>query len=127
MKGKERILVIVLALLIAACAHSPSARPDPPAEIVVSKMEIMKTAVEVGRSMNFPEITRFDEEKGIVEFGAFGKPVVGLTAQVKISPDNTNVGIIVKRGALYVPASAEATGREFMRKFEEKLREKHSI
>ncbi|HSR13693.1 MAG TPA: hypothetical protein VLS90_19755 [Thermodesulfobacteriota bacterium] len=125
MNGKLWAPAFWIALLLAGCAHPQPGKSASGVESV-DKGEILMMAVEVAKSMNFPEVTRFDREEGVVEFGSFGRQVVGLTAQVKISPDNASVGIVVKRGSVYVPVSAEPTGQEFMRKFQEKLKRKQA-
>ncbi len=128
MKRNGMVLAAIFLLMFTlACAHSPTVAENESDGVLAKKIEILQIAVEVAKSMNFPKVTRFDKENGIVEFGRFGQAVEGITAQVRVSSDNSKVNVSVKRGSTYVPASAEVTGQEFLRKFREEWKKKQAI
>jgi len=127
---KNRILGgAVFCLLVAGCAPLIASKIIP-VEGNVQKVEILLLASEVAQSMNFPEVTQFDKEKGIVDFGSFGTGMIGLTAEVKVGSDNKNVEITVQRvksGSfhpvdIFLPVGEVVD--QYTKKFDEKLQQK---
>lgn len=54
-----------------------------------------------------PAMSKMDKANGLVEFGAFGMPQMGLTGQARITGDH-QVEVMVKRGSVFVPLKAES-------------------
>ncbi len=120
-----RATAVLLLVLISSCAFFPTATKTIPVDNQIqNRAEILELAVDVAKSMNFPEVTKFDPANGIVEFGAFGMPVTGITAQVRVRSDNRNVDVTVKRGSVYVPLAVEETANQFSNKLHERLQQK---
>ena len=72
--------------------------------------------------MDFPPVTKLDKTNGIVEFGAFGIPVTGITAQVRVRADN-QLDVTVKRGSVYISLPVEETADKFKSALEARLKE----
>ena len=125
MRVVKTVTILFLTLFFVSCAHFPTvSRTISIDGQVQNRAEILELAVDVAKSMNFPEVTKFDQANGVVEFGAFGMPVTGLTAQVRVRSDNKNVDITVKRGSVYVPLPVEETANEFTKKLQERLQQR---
>jgi hypothetical protein len=131
---RNRILGgVVFCFLFAGCAHlsnSPlTASRTIPVEEQLQKVEILLLAVDVARSMNFPEVTRFDKENGIVDFGSFGTQILGLTAQVRAGSGKKNVEVAVQRvkggstRSIDIPLPVEEIVNEYANKFNERLQQ----
>lgn len=119
-----KVTAVLLIAILLGCAHFPTVTKSIPVDIQFqNRAEILELAVDVAKSMNFPEVTKFDPANGIVEFGAFGMPVTGITAQVRVRSDNKNVDVTVKRGSVYVPLPVEETANQFASKLQERLRQ----
>lgn len=125
---------VVFCFLFAGCAHlttSPlTASRTIPVEEQQQKVEILLLAVEVARSMNFPEVTQFDKERGIVHFGSFGTGMIGLTAEARVGADNKNVELTVQRvksglvRSADIPLPVEEIVNEYAKRFNERLQQK---
>ena len=126
----------LFSLLFTGCAQftgSHIASKTAPVEKQAQKVEILLVASETAQSMSFPEVTLFDKENGIIDFGSFGTGMMGLTAEAKVGADNKNVEITVqrvKRGALTdavdIPLPVEKIADEYAKEFEEKLQQKEA-
>jgi outer membrane protein OmpA-like peptidoglycan-associated protein len=116
----------MLITLITSCAHFPSAT-----KIIAANNQdtarILELAVDVAKVTNLPEPTKFDPDKGVVEFGAFNEPVMGITAQVRMRPDDGNVDVTVKNGSMYVKRPVDETLNRFSSKLQERLQQKKPI
>ena len=110
----------LLAFLLASCAHWDTITrsmtfADQP------KIDVIDMAIDVAKELDFPPVTKVDKASGIVQFGAFGEPVLGLTAQVMVRPGN-KVDVTVVRGSEYVALSAEQAADNFKKKLEERIK-----
>lgn len=116
------VVVIFVMMLFIGCASFPTATNTilMEGQFSVHKVGIMEQAIEAARSMDFPPMTKFDKDNGIVEFGKFGGHALGLTAQVRIRSDN-NVDVTVKRGSIYGSLPVKETTDEFTRRLKEQL------
>lgn len=108
-------------LLVVGCAHFPQETRFVQIDNSFSKTELLEIAIDIAREMNFPPMTKLDKSSGIVEFGDFGAPVTGITAQVRIAPKN-RIDITVVRGSVYVPLPVKDIADEFKIAFESKLK-----
>jgi hypothetical protein len=81
---------------------------------------VLEAAVDAAEDVNFPPMTKMDKANGIVEFGSFEMPEMGITAQVRVRSDG-QVEITVKRGSAYVRKGVDKQADAFKAKFEEKL------
>ncbi|NGP90198.1 hypothetical protein [Fodinibius halophilus] len=117
-----KILKVIPFILLISCATFPSVTHTIETDQKIEdRARILEAAVEVGKSMDFPEVTEFNPENGIVQFGAFGTSVVGITAQVRIKTDNKNIDVTVNRGNAYIPKGVEETANKFKSRFQEKI------
>ena len=133
---RDRILVgLLFCLLFCGCAPfigSPrTASKTVPVEKPAQKVEILLVASETAQSMNFPEVTLFDKDDGVIDFGSFGTAMMGLTVEAKVGADNKNVEITVQRvkrraltDAVDIPLPVEKIADEYAKEFEEKLQQK---
>jgi hypothetical protein len=120
-----RVTTVLLMAIVSGCMHYPTVTKMIPVDIQLqNRAEILELAVDVAKSMSLPEVTKFDPANGIVEFGPFGVPSVGITAQVRVRSDNRNVDVTIKRGSVYVPLPVEETANQFSSKLQERLQQK---
>jgi len=121
MKKLRFSFITMFILLVVGCAHFPQETRFVQIDNSFSKTELLEIAIDIAREMNFPPMTKLDKSSGIVEFGVFGAPVTGITAQVRIAPKN-RIDITVVRGSVYVPLPVKDIADEFKRTFESKLK-----
>jgi hypothetical protein len=69
---------------------------------------VLEAAIEVAPEVNLPVMTKMDKANGLVEFGSFEQPNLGLSAQVRVTPDN-QLEIVVKRGSCFFQEAATPT------------------
>jgi hypothetical protein len=133
-QGNRMLRGVVFCCFLAGCAHlttSPlTASRTIPVEGQLQEVEILLLAVDVARSMNFPEVTRFDKERGIVHFGSFGTGMMGLTAETRVGADNKKVELTVQRvksGLVRsddIPVPVVEIVNEYAKRFNERLQQK---
>jgi hypothetical protein len=111
-----------LTLLLVGCVHFPTKSADITYSPTTKQGDVIELAIEVARSMDFPPATKIDKANGIVEFGAFGHPMLGITAQVRVKSEG-ELEVNVTRGSEYVPLGVDKTADEFRSKLEERLHE----
>tara|TARA_Y100000294_G_C8422950_1_gene283608 strand:+ start:173 stop:550 length:378 start_codon:yes stop_codon:yes gene_type:complete len=114
-------ILSIFLITIIGCAHFPQELRFVQANDTLNKTELLDVAIEVSREMNLPPMTKLDKSNGVVEFGKFGSPVTGTTAQVRIGAKN-KVDITVVRGSVYVPLPVKEIADEFQTRFEAKLK-----
>ena len=117
-------LAISVAVLITGCqtyVPSNSVRTVP-LDGKLTTDAVLEAAIEVAPEINLPVMTKMDKADGLVEFGGFEQPELGLSAQVRVRPDN-QVEIIVKRGSTFFPLSADANADTFKTRLAERLSE----
>ena len=117
-----RATFLFLIILFLGCAHWPTATRSISIDKEAAKKDIIELAIDVAKSMGFPPVTKLDKPSGIVEFGKFGSSVTGITAQVRIRPDN-QVDITVIRGSVYIPLPVEETADKFRNLLVERLQQ----
>jgi hypothetical protein len=82
--------------------------------------DVYDAIIDAARESSLPAMTKEDKADGIIEFGGFEGPELGLAAQVRIRSDN-QLEITVKRGSVFVPMSADADADVFKNKVEARL------
>ncbi|HEX3799308.1 MAG TPA: hypothetical protein VH413_11450 [Verrucomicrobiae bacterium] len=110
-----------LILLLVGCVHFPTKSADIAYSPAIKQGDVIEMAIEVARSLDFPPATKIDKANGIVEFGAFGQPMLGITAQVRVKSEG-QLEVNVTRGSEYVPLGVDKKADEFRDKLEERLR-----
>jgi PBP1b-binding outer membrane lipoprotein LpoB len=120
------VSVIALAVLITGCAiqsyvPSNSIRTIP-LDGKLTNDAVLEAAVEIAEEVSLPAMTKMDKADGIVEFGGFERTEMGLSAQVRVRPDN-KLEIIVKRGSVFFAQNADADADTFKTRLEERLTE----
>ena len=83
--------------------------------------EILEAAIETAQNIGFPAMSKLDKANGIVEFGGFSGSVMGITAQVRVLPNN-QAEVTVKRFTAYIPLGVDEQADLFRTKFEEQLK-----
>lgn len=121
MKHLSIFLFCAIALLVG-CAHMPTANNTVIVPESAQKADLLEIAIDVARDMKFPPVSKLDKANGIVEFGGFGGPELGVSAQVRIRSDK-NLDVTVKRGSVYMPLPVEKTAVEFKEKLQAKLQQ----
>ena len=98
MTTKIRCISAVALILLAGCqtyVEHNSVRAIP-LDGKITNDAVLEAAIEVAPQANLPAMTKMDKANGIVEFGAFEGPELGVTAQVRIRPDQ-QLEIVIKR------------------------------
>jgi hypothetical protein len=78
----------------------------------LDKDKVYNAVIEAARDTGLPPMTKMDKANGIIEFGSFELPEMGLTAQVRIVSD-TSMELTVRRGSAFIPIKAESQGDTF--------------
>ena len=86
----------------------------------LSKDQVLNAVIDAARDANLPAMTKMDKANGIVEFGSFELPEMGITAQVRLVSD-TSLEITVRRGSTFIPLKAEAQTDAFRDRITERL------
>ena len=113
------ILAIIVCAGCATYSPSHSVRTIPFSPKVKSDV-VLEAAIEAAQASKLPAMSNMDKANGVVEFGAFGTPEMGLTAQARVRSDN-QVEITVKRGSMFVPIKAESPADTFKTNLLERL------
>lgn len=123
MKSTARIgIVIAVVALLAGCAHFPTRNESLSIPATIPPSQVLELVIDAGRQVNFPPATKIDKANGIVEFGTFGMPVIGITAQARVRDDNT-LDVTVKRGSVYIPMPVDPDSQRFKDAIEKNFRE----
>ncbi|MEJ0091350.1 MAG: hypothetical protein WDM80_16590 [Limisphaerales bacterium] len=119
---KKIILTISLLSLIAitGCAPMSVVTRTVPVSASVGQADIIEIAITAARQVGFPPATKIDKQTGIVEFGGFGMPELGITAQVRVKSP-VELEVTVRRGSVYIPLGADKQADEFVAKLKEGL------
>ncbi len=115
-------LAISLLGLLTGCVFAPTTSRTISLTGKVPTGDVLENAIEVAKLVNFPPMTKLDKANGIVEFGGFGMSELGITAQVRVRPDN-QAEITVKRGSAYIPLGADKQADAFRNQLESRLKE----
>jgi hypothetical protein len=113
--------LLLLVVGITGCAPMPTVTNTVTYPSTVKAGDVVETAIDVAREMKFPPATKIDKTEGLVEFGNFGQPMMGITAQVRIKSEG-QLDVTVTRGSVYVALAVDKTANEFKNKIEERLR-----
>ena len=119
---KPYIPAIALLIIATGCAFYPTASRTVAISGGIKDDAVLEAAVETAQSIGFPTMTKMDKADGIVEFGSFEGPQLGISAQVRVLPDN-KAEITVKRGSVYIPFGTDKEADEFRAKLDERLQE----
>lgn len=120
----KRILLslsFALATLFTGCAHMPTATRSVALSPTASTEAVLEAAVDAAREAGLPAVSKMDKANGVVEFGAFGMPELGVTGQVMVRSGHV-ADLTVKRGSVYIPLKADEQADKFRAAFEERLR-----
>jgi hypothetical protein len=109
MKNKllNLILIVIASGVLTGCqTYKPtnSVRTIP-LDGKLANDAVLEAAIEAAQESNLPSLTKMDKADGIVEFGGFDAPEMGVSAQVRIRPDK-QLEIIVKRGSVIFARNA---------------------
>jgi hypothetical protein len=88
----------------------------------LSRDQVVNAVIEAARAASLPAMTKMDKANGIIEFGSFELPEMGLTAQVRLVSD-TSLEITVRRGSAFIARNAEAQADAFRDRIAERLSE----
>jgi hypothetical protein len=126
MKTIFRLLLPVFSVAVAGCASVVTPTRIRTIDVsyspAVSHGDVIEAAIAVGRELNFPPATIIDKTVGMVNFGDFGKPILGITAQARVKSDG-DLEVTVNRWSEIVPMSADAPAEQFKAKFEARMAE----
>jgi hypothetical protein len=86
----------------------------------LSKDQVSNAVIEAARDASLPAMTKMDKANGIIEFGSFELPEMGLTAQVRLVSD-TSLEVTVRRGSAFIARKVEAQTDLFRDKIGERL------
>jgi hypothetical protein len=124
MKITIRLLAPLILVIAAGCVlSSPPSRVrmiDVSYPASVSHADVVETAIAVGREIGFPPATKIDKTEGIVEFGPFGMPAIGITAQARVKSDG-DLEVTVNTLSRLVAESADEPAQAFKAQFESRL------
>jgi hypothetical protein len=115
-------LTCVLAILATGCVYFPTTTRMVAIAPQTKSDVVLEAAVDAAQDVDFPPMTKMDKANGIVEFGSFEMPELGITAQVRVRSDGS-AEITVKRGSTYIRQGVDKQADAFKAKFEEKLHE----
>ena len=119
---KQIILTLTLLAFVAmtGCAPMSVATRTVPVPASVGQADVIEIAITAARQVNFPPATKIDKQGGIVEFGSYAMPEIGITAQVRVKSPS-EVEVTVRRGSLYIPLGADKQADEFVARLKEGL------
>lgn len=121
---KKLLLLLVLPLgLLVGCAHMPVASNALTYSEKLTSDQVLDAAVDAARVVKLPPVTKLDKANGIVTFGGFGMPQLGLSAQVQVRSGHT-LDVAVQRGSVYVPLGAGGKATEFRNALETELQKR---
>ena len=84
--------------------------------------DVIENTLAIGREMKFPPATKLDKTGGMVEFGNFGLPMIGITAQARIKSEG-QLEVTIVRYTPFVPMDVTAEMEEFESKFKTSMHE----
>jgi hypothetical protein len=112
-----------LAVLIAAgCAYFPTYNQTIPVPASAHARDVLEVAIDAAKAVGLPPTTKVDKANGVVEFGAFGRPVTGYSAQVRVRSDG-QLDVTVRHGSVYVPSGVKGKAQEFVAELQARLQE----
>ena len=118
-----RSLAPLILVIVAGCVPPSRTRMiDVSYPAAISHADVVEAAITVGRELSFPAATKIDKTEGIVEFGPFGTPFVGVTAQARVKSDG-DLEVTVNTWSRFVAESADDPAQAFKAKLEAKLAE----
>jgi hypothetical protein len=117
-----RLLSALCLLFATGCAFSPTKNNLVPLSPTASTEAVLEAAADAARSSGLPPVTKMDKANGVVEFGGFGMPELGTSAQVRVRSDH-QAEVTVKRHSAYVPLGTGKKADQFQAAFESRLRE----
>lgn len=108
-----RLSVAVLGLALAGgCFNSPANNQTLKAPAGMGTSQILDASIDAANEAGLPTATKVDKENGVVQFGAFGTPIMGYTAQVRVRPDGS-IEVTVQRGSTIVTLSPDEGAQRF--------------
>ncbi len=108
--------------VLAGCSNSPTNNQTLKAPVGMKAGEIIDAAVDAASEAGLPAAAKVDKENGLVQFGAFGMPVLGYTAQVRIRSDG-NIDVTVQRGSTYISRSPDEVANQFVAALQRRLQQ----
>jgi hypothetical protein len=121
MKRMHIFFACLVLIAFAGCVNMPTKSGTIAYSPTVKSGDVIEAAINVARSMGFPPATKIDKANGLVDFGNFGSPMLGITAQVRIKTEG-ELEVNVTRGSAYIPLGVDKQADEFRTKLEEKLK-----
>ena len=115
-------MALALIVGITGCAPMSVVMRTVPVPTSIKQGDIIEIAITAAREVNFPPATKIDKENGIVEFGDYQGPELGITAQVRVKSQN-EIEVTVRRGSVYIPLGADKQADAFTAKLKERLSE----
>ena len=116
------ILIAIAGSVFIGCAPMTVATRDLDTPASIKQGDIIEFAITAAQEVGFPPATKIDKENGVVEFGSFGLPELGVTAQVRVK-SQTEIEITVRHGSVYIPLGADKQADAFTAKLKEHLGE----
>jgi hypothetical protein len=117
----SRLGSLLPVLLVAGCVYHPTFNQTIPVPASAHSRDVLEVAIDAAKAVGLPPATKVDKANGVVEFGAFGRPVTGYTAQVRVRSDG-QLDVTVRHGSVYVPSGVKGKAQDFVDELQSRLR-----